>query len=45
MEDQIENEKKEIKKKFEKQKAKIEAQAEMAEEEKSRLVEELKAKE
>lgn len=45
MEDKIEADKKDIRKKFEKQKAKIEAQAEMAAEEKKKLIGELEEKE
>jgi kinesin family protein 3/17 len=45
MEEQLEREKLDIKKKFEKQRLKIQAQAEMAEEEKRQLLEELKTKE
>ena len=45
MEEQLENEKLDIKKKFEKERIKIAQQAEMAEEEKQAILSELKAKE
>lgn len=45
MEEKIEADKKDIRKKFEKQRAKIEAQVEMAAEEKKKLIVELEEKE
>jgi FAD synthase len=45
MEDQLEKEKLDIKKKFEKERLKIQQQAEMADEEKNALLSELKTKE
>jgi hypothetical protein len=45
MEDALEKEKKEIKKKFDKEKKKIMAQTEMNEEEKTKLLEQLSKKE
>jgi hypothetical protein len=45
MESQIENEKKEIRKRFEKSKAKVMAQTELAQEEQKKLIDDLNAKE